>query len=93
MAVGFDAVEALDSLWILYKQEKLTSLIHDVLMTSDVLKAASITDITLLTKLWDDEYDVCKQELLSRTPILLDIQFRRNDIFLITFILINYRTF
>lgn len=93
MAVGFDAVEALDSLWNLYKQEKLTSLIHDVLMTSDVLKAASITDITLLTKLWDDEYDVCKQELMSRTPVLLDIQFRRSDIFSFKFIFINNKKF
>ncbi|XP_045181532.2 uncharacterized protein LOC123540508 isoform X2 [Mercenaria mercenaria] len=80
MAVGFDTVEALDYLWAIHRQNKLTALMHEVLITSDVLKAASITAITIETKLWDDEYYVCKEAILSRKPEILDIQYRQNDL-------------
>jgi hypothetical protein len=82
MAVGFDTVESLNSLWAIHRRGELTSLIHDVLITSDVLKAASITAITIETKLWDDEYDVCKHDISTRFPEVLDIQYRRIYIFL-----------
>ncbi|XP_060564273.1 uncharacterized protein LOC132723553 [Ruditapes philippinarum] len=80
MAVGFDTVESLNSLWAIHRRGELTSLIHDVLITSDVLKAASITAITIETKLWDDEYDVCKHDISSRSPEVLDIQYRQHDL-------------
>ena len=81
MALGFDTVESLDTLWNIHRQGELTALIHDVMITSDVLKAASITSITIITKLWDDEYDVCKQDILSRSSEVLDIQYRRMCLF------------
>ncbi|XP_045181045.2 uncharacterized protein LOC123540253 isoform X1 [Mercenaria mercenaria] len=79
MAVGFDTVKDLDELWSLYKDDKLSSLIHDILITTGDLKAASITEVTLQTKLWEDEYDICKQELASEAKKRPDIQYRPND--------------
>ena len=64
MAVGFDSVKALDDLWEYHRQEKLNPLMHDLLITSSALKAANVYDVTFVTKLWDDEYDACKEELL-----------------------------
>ncbi|XP_060587348.1 uncharacterized protein LOC132742866 isoform X2 [Ruditapes philippinarum] len=79
MAVGFDTIEALDELWTMYKEEKLNALIESILITAGDLKAASLKDVTLKTKLWEDEYDVCRQELEPDMKQRLDIQFRPND--------------
>ncbi|KAL4218482.1 hypothetical protein ACF0H5_023216 [Mactra antiquata] len=79
MAVGFDTVQALDALWTLHRTEKLNVLMHELLITSGVLKAADIISVTLDTKLWDDEYDSCKNELMTRKSEILNLQFRPND--------------
>ena len=79
MAVGFDTVETLDELWALHKEDKLNSLIQSILITSGDLEAASLKDVTLKTKVWDDEYDVCKEELEMCTKPKLDIQFMRKS--------------
>lgn len=80
MAVGFDTAAELDELWKLHKEDKLSTLIHDILITSGDLKAASITAVTLKTKLWDDEYDVCRKEIMSRSNSVQNIQNRPNDL-------------
>lgn len=77
MAVGFDSIEALDNLWEYHRQEKLGPLLHELLVTSSSLKAADVLDVTLVTKLWDDEYESCKQELLAGTTEKVDIINRR----------------
>ncbi|XP_052764617.1 uncharacterized protein LOC128206291 isoform X1 [Mya arenaria] len=83
MAVGFETMKELDDLWEYYRQEKLTPLIHEVLITSSALKAAEVKSVRLVTKLWEDEYEVCKEELEHKTNRRVDIVDRPYDIKLV----------
>lgn len=77
MAVGFDSVKALDDLWQYHRQEQLNALMHELLLTPGVLKSADVNDVTLVTKLWEDEYELCKQELLESSTKKVDVSNRR----------------
>lgn len=77
MAVGFDSIKALDDLWEYHRQNKLNDLMHDILITPSALKTANVDDVTLVTKLWDDEYERCKQELMAGTTERVKIADRR----------------
>ena len=76
MAVGFDSVDTLDSLWKLQKDKKLTSLIHEILVSDEILQKARVKNVVLVTKLWDDEYDSCKAELSCRNVEISNIKNR-----------------
>jgi len=77
MAVGFETVKELDDLWAYHKEEKLSPLLHEILLTSSVMEAADVTNVRLVVKLWDDEYEACKHELDNKTTQRVDISDRR----------------
>lgn len=79
MAIGFDNLDALDALWELHKRQKLDSLLHEILTTSEVMEKASVKNITLETKLWYDEYESCKSELETRSMNIVDVKHRDAD--------------
>lgn len=79
MAIGMDSLEALDAVWSLYKRGKLTSVIYDTLITPEVLQSISVSKIVIKTKLWEDEYDKCQQEITTRTDKVQNIKARESD--------------
>ena len=66
LAIGFDRLDSLDELWTLHRNNKLQPILHEILVTPAVLKTLSCKHITLDVKLWDDEYDDCRKELLNK---------------------------
>lgn len=66
LAIGFDRLDSLDELWSLHRKHKLQPLMQDMLITPALLKTVSCRIITLDVKLWDDEYEDCRRELLNR---------------------------
>ena len=82
LAVGFDDIEALETLWTLHERGKLSTIFQDVIITSPVLKKTKATKIVLRSKLLESEYNNCKNELLSRKMSRLDIK-NRGMVFLL----------
>ena len=76
LAVGFDDIEALETLWTLHERGKLSTIFQDVIITSPVLKKTKAAKIVLRSKLLESEYNNCKNELLSRKMSRLDIKNR-----------------
>ncbi|XP_052097279.1 uncharacterized protein LOC127732238 [Mytilus californianus] len=66
LAVGFDDMGALDSLWVLHQRGKLSMTFQDVIVNSTVLKKLKTTKIVLRSKILESEYKNCTNELLSR---------------------------
>ena len=66
LAIGFDRIDSLDELWSLHRKHKLRPLMHDILITPAVLKSISCKTVTLDVKLWDDEYEDCRKDLLTK---------------------------
>ena len=65
MAIAFDTEEALDEVWNCHQEQRLTPVLHNILLTPRVIKAVSTTRIRLEVRLWDDEYHACKNEIQS----------------------------
>lgn len=79
LAIGFDRLDSLDELWSLHRKHKLEPLMQDMLITPALLKTVSCTSVKLDVKLWDDEYEDCRRELMSKTIKLESIQNKPND--------------
>lgn len=65
--IGFDDIDALENIWKLHKSERMNGAVQDVLITQPLLKKLEATRIVLTTRMFDDEYTNCKNELLSRS--------------------------
>ncbi|GFS15032.1 hypothetical protein ElyMa_001439300 [Elysia marginata] len=79
LAVTCDDEAALDRLWTLHQQKRLSALFQDILVDKLTLKAAGASKITLRAKLWEDEYLACKQELAQRAALRLKLSSFEND--------------
>ncbi|XP_061168812.1 uncharacterized protein LOC133178058 isoform X1 [Saccostrea echinata] len=79
MAVGFDNIDALESVWKLNKSEKMTGLMQDLLITQPLLKKLEAKRIVLTTRMFEDEYTNCKNELLSRSLQRISIKTKKHD--------------
>lgn len=77
MAVGFDDIQALESVWKLHSTEKMNGLIQDLLINQALLKKLQATRIVLTTRMFEDEYTNCKNELLSRSMQRISIKTKR----------------
>lgn len=77
MAVGFDDIQALESVWKLLSTEKMNGLIQDLLINQALLKKLQATRIVLTTRMFEDEYTNCKNELLSRSMQRISIKTKR----------------
>lgn len=77
MAVGFDDMQALESVWKLHSTEKMNGLIQDLLINQALLKKLQATRIVLTTRMFEDEYTNCKNELLSRSMQRISIKTKR----------------
>lgn len=77
MAVGFDDIHALESVWDLHSSEKMNGLIQDLLINQALLKKLQATRIVLTTRMFQDEYTNCKNELLGRSPQRISIKTKR----------------
>ena len=72
--LGFDFVEALDATWRMYnKSDELAQLMHRLFITDELLKRMRVKFIEIRTRMWEDEYLKCRNEITSgqpgRTPI------------------------
>lgn len=79
MAVGFDDIHALESVWDLHSSEKMNGLIQDLLINQALLKKLQATRIVLTTRMFEDEYTNCKNELLGRSPQRISIKTKQHD--------------
>lgn len=79
LAVGFDDIDALESLWSLHEKGKLTQTFQDVIINSSFLKKTKTVKIVLRSKILESEYNSCKDELLSRKMSRLNIKSRDTD--------------
>ncbi|XP_060083005.1 uncharacterized protein LOC132562282 [Ylistrum balloti] len=73
LAVGFDDVDALETVWNLHKDDKLQRALQEVLMTSTILHSLGASNITLWIKMMEDEYTNCKNEILCRKMAKMNI--------------------
>ena len=62
MAVEDEA--ALQGLWSLYEGGRLGEMLNSVLITPEALKTLHAERIQLRTRMWADERDICRQELI-----------------------------
>lgn len=74
MTIGFDSTEALDAVWKLQDENKLKSILQDVLLNSQFLKQIGVMNMTLSVRMFQDEYISCKNELLTRSLSRLHIK-------------------
>nr|XP_022321434.1 uncharacterized protein LOC111123411 isoform X2 [Crassostrea virginica] len=79
LAVGFDDIDALERVWKLHTSEKLTGLMQDLLITQSLLKKLEATRIVLTTRMFEDEYTNCKNELLGRSLQKISIKTKQHD--------------
>lgn len=80
LAVTFDTVDALESLWALHAKGKLTSICQDMFVDKSMLKETKTSRLVLRAKIWEDEYRACKEELLSRPPTRHKLSQYGNDL-------------
>ncbi|RUS71736.1 hypothetical protein EGW08_020501 [Elysia chlorotica] len=80
LAITCDDEEALDRLWALHKQKRLSALFQDVLVDKATLRAVGASKMTLRAKLWEDEYLACKQELAQKSALRLKLSSFENDL-------------
>ncbi|KAH3897464.1 uncharacterized protein LOC127864627 [Dreissena polymorpha] len=83
LAVGFETLEALDDLWTYHRDGNLNALMHEFLITPRVLEAAEVDKVIMVTKLWDDEYEACKEEIENKTRMRVNIINRPVDVKLV----------
>ncbi|XP_048726892.1 uncharacterized protein LOC125645434 isoform X3 [Ostrea edulis] len=79
LVIGFDDIDALENIWKLHKSERMNGAVQDVLITQPLLKKLEATRIVLTTRMFDDEYTNCKNELLSRSLQRISIKTKKND--------------
>ena len=63
--VGFDSATALDTCWKEFTADKLGPVFTRMFITPAVLKKVGAKKIQLRTRLYQDEYDKCKTEIMS----------------------------
>ena len=66
LVVTFDDIDAINSLWELHLNNKLTPMFQDILIDGALLKAMEAKRVSIRAKLWEDEYNDSKMELLER---------------------------
>ncbi|KAK3748093.1 hypothetical protein RRG08_018299 [Elysia crispata] len=80
LAVTCDDEAALDRLWTLHQQKRLSALFQDILVDKATLRAVGASKMTLRAKLWEDEYLACKSELSEKSAIRLKLSTFENDL-------------
>ncbi|XP_055871499.1 uncharacterized protein LOC129923626 isoform X2 [Biomphalaria glabrata] len=79
LAVTFDTLDAVDNLWTLYIKGKLTPIFQDLLVDQALLKATKTVKISLRSKLWEDEYKSCLNEITTRSTVRQRLSSFEND--------------
>ncbi|BFZ21625.1 hypothetical protein BsWGS_24664 [Bradybaena similaris] len=67
LAVTFDTAGAVDELWKLHAEDRLTPTCQDILVDKALLKSTNTLKLSLRVKLWEDEYKYCLQEMTRRS--------------------------
>lgn len=80
LAVTCNDEAALDNLWSLHQQKRLTALFQDILVDKATLRAVGASKLTLRAKLWEDEYLACKKELAQKAALRLKLSSFENDL-------------
>ncbi|XP_041361160.1 uncharacterized protein LOC121377288 isoform X2 [Gigantopelta aegis] len=80
LVVTFDDIDAINSLWELHVNNKLSPMFQDILIDGALLKAMEAKRVTIRAKLWEDEYNDSKMELLERGMDRISLDKFPNDI-------------
>ncbi|KAL3890754.1 hypothetical protein ACJMK2_003032 [Sinanodonta woodiana] len=83
MAVGFDDPDALESLWTSFKSGKLNAALQEALLTPSIMHSVEASKIVLHTRLFEDEYTLCHDELYIQTSKRENVQSMHNDLTMI----------
>lgn len=79
LAVGFDDVDNLDAIWRLQNKKMLGTHLTDVLLNHALLKKLGATKILLSTRLFEDEYTACSEELTKHKKAI-DLASKEKDL-------------
>ncbi|ESP02614.1 hypothetical protein LOTGIDRAFT_237861 [Lottia gigantea] len=80
LTLAFDNVDALDAVWKLFQPNKLSALVNEMFLDQNALKALGLKTLTLQARLWEDEYNYCRNEILSAGPARVSIKKTANGI-------------
>ncbi|KAK6167562.1 hypothetical protein SNE40_021559 [Patella caerulea] len=80
LSLAFDNTEAVEGIWKLQCTNKLTPIVQDMFVDEVMLKTVGAVRVTLQAKLYEDEYTVCKTELLSTAMDRLSLKKSQNGI-------------
>ena len=65
LSLGFNSVLALNETFATYKTGIIGDIIQRSLIKPAIVKKVGATQVTLRISMYDDEYEACKDELLS----------------------------
>ncbi|KAK3609003.1 hypothetical protein CHS0354_003902 [Potamilus streckersoni] len=83
MAVGFDDADSLGSLWTSFKSGKLNAALQDALLTPSLMHSVEASTIVLHTRLFEDEFKKCHDEIYIQARKREDIQSMHSDMTMI----------
>ena len=66
LAVSFDNMEALERLRTLHKDERLSPILEEIFMRPEVLKKVGARSIDFRVRLFDEEYEDCRLDILEK---------------------------
>ena len=81
--LSFQTVELLDTFWQAYKDGSLSTLLAETFVTEQLKAKYKLSSIEFTLNLSDDDYDKCKQRLLSGSdavPVEASMQIQDEEI-------------